>query len=447
MAVAGCSSKSSPSFTTASPPSGPDPWLTLPSILDKIVPPTFPGIDFEVTHYGAKSDGKTDCFPAFRNAIQACNKAGGGRVVVPAGNYICNGPIHLLSHVNLSLADNSKIVFGVNPLNYLPLVKVRWQGVQCYNYSPLIYAYQQKDIAITGGGVLEGQAKAFWWTWLDLQTNDFNNLQTMDQNKTPLNQRVFGDGHYLRPTFFEPFDCANILIEGVTFQDSPFWTMHPVFCSNVTVREVTVLPGTTNDDGCDPDSCNGVLIDSCTFTTSDDNIAIKSGRGQDGWSGPPSENIVVRNCTGLKSNSNGFCIGSEVSGGAKNVYVENCTAQNCESAYYIKSNSDRGGVIQDIYMRSNQASNCHRLIALDTEYAEITGHPYPPLFKDFEFENMKTDEATVTGIYFAGDARKPISDVALKNITVESTPVPLQISNATNISVQDVDINGQPVTL
>jgi polygalacturonase len=424
-----------------------DPWLAVPDLLAKLTRTAFKERDFDVTDYGAVGNNKTDCCPAFRSAILACHEAGGGRVVVPAGTYLSNGPIHLLSNVNLYLAPASKIIFGIDPADYLPPVLVRWQGIQCYNYSPLIYAYRQNNIAVTGSGVIDGQAKASWWLWEDKQAPDFDALEAMDANETPIADRIFGAGHYLRPTLFEPFRCNNVLVEGVTFQDSPFWTIHPVFCNIVVVHGVTVLPGTSNDDGCDPESCDGVLVDGCTFTTADDNMAIKSGRGNDGRSNPPSQNILIQNCTGLKSNSNGFSVGSEIGGGANNIFVQNCVSQNVEAAYYIKSNSDRGGVLRNIYMRSNQAVNCHELIFLDANYAGVIGDPYPPLFEDFYFEDMSINDATVCGIRFSGDARKPITNIWLKDITITTTPTPLEITNAQNIVSQNVMINGKTVVV
>jgi polygalacturonase len=409
--------------------------------------PNFPEVDFNVTSYGAVGDHKTDCRPAFAAAILACNQAGGGNVVVPEGTYLCNGPIHLLSNVNLFLAEGSSIVFGTNPADYLPPVLTRWQGIQCYNYSPFIYAYQQSNIAVSGSGTIDGQASKFWWIWHDYDTSDFNALVAMDANGTPVIERVFGAGHYLRPTLIETFQCTNVLIQGVTLQDSPFWTIHPVFCEVVGVYEVTVLPGTSNDDGCDPDSCNYVVIDSSTFSTADDNIAIKSGRGNDGLNNALCQNVLIDNCTGLKSGANGFSIGSETSGGINNVYVQNCLSQNVISAYLIKTNSDRGGVIEEIYMQSNQAKNVHHCVDVLTDYALPTPGPLPPTIKNVTFENITCDVATVNGIRLLGDARNPITDVTLENINIGSTILPIEVSNTTGITSTEVVINHKLTTV
>jgi polygalacturonase len=281
-------------------------------ILARIRPPRFPDRPFDVLRHGAAGDGQTDCHAAFQKAIAECHRAGGGRVHVPAGTFLSNGPIHLAGNVNLHLASGAKILFGTNPADYLPAVLTRWEGTRCHNYSPLIYALRQENIAITGEGVIDGQTRLFWHQWKQRQSADQNTLREMGARREPLERRVFGEGHYLRPSLFQPYDCRNVLVEGVTFQGSPFWTVHPVFCTNVTIRGIHVLPGTTNDDGVDPDSCRDVLIENCVFDTADDNIAIKAGRDQDAWGDRPCENIVVRNCTGVHSKANGYCIGSEM---------------------------------------------------------------------------------------------------------------------------------------
>ncbi len=206
----------------------PGPWQRLGTILDRIKPPVFPARDFEITKSGAVGDGKTDCTAAFRAAIAACNAAGGGRVVVPAGEFL-TGAIHLKSNVNLHLASGSTIRFSRDPKKYLPPVFTRWEGVELMNYSPFLYAFEQENIAITGEGTLDGQADAeFWWPWKGKanwgwrrgapeQSKDRSILSAMAEKGIPVRERVFGDGHYLRPQFIQPYRCKNVLIEGSSF--------------------------------------------------------------------------------------------------------------------------------------------------------------------------------------------------------------------------------------
>jgi polygalacturonase len=418
-------------------------WALVPGILDRIQPPRFPDRDFEIRRYGASEDGKTDCRPAILKAIQDCHAAGGGRVVVPAGNWLCNGPIHLAANVNLYLAEGATIRFGTNAADYLPAVLVRWEGTRCHNYSPLIYARGQDNIAITGRGTLDGQASRFWGEWKRKQTPDQEALRQMGMDRAPLERRVFGAGHYLRPGMFQPYECRNLLIEGVTFKDSPFWTVHPVFCANVTVRGVRVLPGTTNDDGVDPDSCRDVLIEDCVFDTADDNIAIKAGRDQDAWDGPPCENIVVRRCNGIRSRANGYCVGSEMSGSVRNVFIENNKVGDVQSALYVKSNSDRGGAVENIWMRSNTVETCDWFIKIETDYKGVAGHPYPSAYRNFHFENLTCKTARECGIYSVGIAAKPVSGIWFKDITVEKTATPSTIVNTRDLEMRNVRMNGK----
>ncbi len=417
-------------------------WALVPAILARIRPPAFPDRDFDVRRYGAAGDGKTDCHAAIAKAIAECHASGGGRVVLAAGNWLCNGPIHLAANVNLHLAEGSTIRFGTNPADYLPAVLVRWEGTRCRNYSPLIYAYRQDNIAITGRGTLDGQASHSWHEWKRKQTPDQEALRKMGMELAPLDQRIFGAGHYLRPSMFQPYECRNLLIEGVTFKDSPFWTVHPVFCGNVTVRGIRVLPGTTNDDGVDPDSCRDVLIEDCVFDTADDNIAIKAGRDQDAWDAPACENIIVRRCTGIRSRANGYCVGSEMSGSVRNVFIENNQVGDVQSALYVKSNSDRGGTVENIWMRENSVETCDWFIKIETDYKGITGHPYPSAYRNFHFEDLTCKTARECGIYSVGINAKPVAGLSFKNVTVETTATPTRILNTQAVEMTNVRING-----
>ncbi|HEY1493144.1 MAG TPA: glycoside hydrolase family 28 protein, partial [Candidatus Solibacter sp.] len=405
-------------------------------------PPRFPDRAFDVMAYGATADGKTDCRAAFTQAIAECHKSG-GKVEVPAGSYLINGPLHLLSNVNLHLASGAKILFGTNSEDYLPAVLTRWEGTRCYNYSPLIYAHKQENVAITGSGTIDGQTRLMWHAWKQKQTADQNALREMGARGVPLEQRVFGKDHFLRPSLFQPYDCRNVLIEGVTFQGSPFWTVHPVFCTNVTVRGIHVLPGTTNDDGVDPDSCQDVLIEDCVFDTADDNIAIKAGRDQDAWGDRPCENVVVRRCTGVRSKANGYCIGSEMSGDVRNVYIEDCKVGDVGSALYIKSNSDRGGTVEGIWMRSVTVESCDYFVKIETDYKDVTGHPYPSQYRNFHFEDVSCQTARRCGIYSVGTAGKPVSGVTFQNVRIEHAAIAARIEATRDVEMHKVTVNGE----
>src|SRR5579884_3626094 len=307
--------------------------------------------DFDITAYGARPD-RRDCTGTIANAISACSAAGGGRVIVPAGAYQ-TGPIHLKSNVNLHLVRGATLQFSTDPARYLPVVFTRFEGTELMNYSPLIYAFEQSNIAVTGEGTLDGQANSSnWWPWKGSERFGWrkgqpnykparDKLLEMAKRNVPVRERVFGAESYLRPNFIQPYRCDNVLIEGISIVNSPMWEIHPVLSTHVTVRNVSIDSHGPNNDGCDPESCDGVTIEGCTFNTGDDCIAIKSGRNEDGRRlHKPSRNITVRNCT-MKDGHGGVSIGSEVSGGISDVLVENCRmdSPHLERALRLKSNS------------------------------------------------------------------------------------------------------------
>ena len=412
-------------------------------ILGRIRRPQFPDRDFDIRKHGAVGDGKTDCRAAFADAIAACSASGGGRIVVPAGVYLSNGPIHLASKINLHVAEGATILFGGNPSDYLPTVLVRWESTRCYNYSPLVYAYRQENIAITGKGTLDGQAQLFWGDWKLKQKEDQDSLREMGAKGVLLERRVFGEGHHLRPALCELYDCRDILIDAVTLKGSPFWTIHPVFCANVTVRGVHVLPGTTNDDGCDPESCRDVLIEDCEFDTADDNIAIKAGRDQDAWGDRPCENIIIRRCNAKRSEANAYGIGSEMSGCVRNVFILDSSAgEIAKSVFSIKSNSDRGGSVENVWARGIRAESCDICIQLQTDYKDVVGHAYPPRYRNLHFENVTCRRARKTGISAVGLAARPIDGLCLNGVTVEAAPTEVEIRNARGVETKNVRING-----
>jgi len=263
-------------------------WNAMEAILERIQPPVFPDHEVYVTDYGATAKGE-HCGDAFNKAIIACHEAGGGRVIVPEGTFL-TGAIHLLSNVNLHLEEGAVILFSTDPEDYLPVVLTRSEGMELYTHSPLIYAYKQENIAITGKGLLDGQAsKENWWIWRGREqfgwkegmpsANDpgsFSKLFEMSEKGVPVEERIFGRGSYFRPSFVQPYLCKNILIEDVTIRNPPMWMLHPVLSENITIRRVTLhSPNAPNGDGCDPECCKDVLIEECTFNNGDDCIALK----------------------------------------------------------------------------------------------------------------------------------------------------------------------------
>ncbi|MHC4315982.1 MAG: glycoside hydrolase family 28 protein, partial [Planctomycetota bacterium] len=415
-------------------------WDLLPEILSRIVPPTFPDRDFKVTDYGAVGDGVTDCNPAFKKAIAACTKAGGGRVVVPKGTFLSNGPIHLDNNVNFHVTKDAKVLFGTKFDDYLPHVRVRWEGTECYNYSPLIYAYKKTNIALTGKGSLNGQAESSWAMWSGKTrpgTTSNEELRKMNHDDVAVEDIKI----YAKPTFFEPFECRNVLIEDVTILDYPFWCVHPTYCTNVTIRRLVVDSHNSNNDGLDPDSCTDVLLEDCFLDQSDDCLAIKAGRDNSAWrKGRPCENIVIRN---MPSNFGGIAIGSEIAGGVRNVFFYDCKYES-GNVLYCKSNLDRGGFIKNIYVKNLDIGKA-RILRLRNNYHGYRGGNYPTEIRNINIQDVHIGAGNDETISCQGVEKAPVFDVFIKNVTIdtlEKGPI-MHIRNTENIVLENVVIAGK----
>jgi polygalacturonase len=435
------------------------PWeLVMPGILARIKVPVFPKRNFLVTKYGAKADGKTNSSAAFSKAIAACNKAGGGRVVVPPGTFL-TGPIHLKSNVNLVVSKGATIKFSTDPNDYLPVVFSRWEGVELMNYSPFIYAFEQRNIAITGEGTLDGQSNAqHWWPWNGRasygwkqgdpnQRTDRGNLIAMAEKGTPVNERVFGAGHYLRPQFVQPYRCENVLIEGVTVINSPMWELHPVLCKNVTVRKVKIASHGPNNDGCNPESCSNVLIEDCDFDTGDDCIAIKSGRNADGRRlNTPTQDIIVRGCR-MKDGHGGITVGSEISGGVRNLFAENCRldSPNLDHALRVKNNAMRGGLLENFYFRNITVGQVsHAVITIDFNYEEGARGGFIPVVRNYSVDRL-TSTKSKHALDVQGLNNAPIYGLSLTNCSFDNAQEASIVKNVNHATLNNVKINGKVV--
>jgi polygalacturonase len=422
-----------------------DHWTMAKTIRSRIVEPSFRDETFLITDFGAEGDSITDCLPALNDAIMEINKAGGGTIVFPAGTYFLNGPIHLKSNIHLHLREGAVLRFTEETDRYLPMVLTRWEGTELYNYSPLIFTYQATNVAITGAGTIDGNSTKGFATWKPNQKAAQRLLRQMGNDGVPVHERLFGKGHYLRPSMIQFLGCKNVLIDGVTILDAPFWVIHPVYSKNVIIRNVTVDSWNKNNDGCDPDASVDVLIENCVFKTGDDGIAIKSGRDQDGWRvGQPTENILIRNCR-IGAIANGICIGSEMSGGVRNVFAENCRVDSALSTLYIKSNLDRGGIVENIYLRNIEVDRAKgAFLRLETNYKGHRGNHYPPIFRNFVLEDITCNEANV-GIFAEGHPEAPLLNIALRDISIGSATTPYYIRHFETFSMEDVSIDGVSV--
>lgn len=402
-------------------------------IEQSIKAPTFPERDFVITKYGAKT-GNTAAKnqKAINKAILACSKKGGGRVIVPAGTYL-TGAITLLSNVNLVVEKDAKLQFVFEPDLY-PVVPTHWEGLDCHNVSPCIYAYKQQNIAVTGEGTIDGGgSKETWWQWTGVpyfggapdklpnqRSGTRARLLKQAEDGVDMNERIFTKNDGLRPQLINFNQCENILLEDLTLLRSPFWVIHPLLSKNITVRGMKIINDGPNGDGCDPESCDGVLIENCYFNTGDDCIAIKSGRNRDGrlWD-RPSENIIIRNCE-MKNGHGGVVIGSEISGGCRNVYAENnvMDSPELERVVRIKTNTCRGGIIENINARNIKVGVCKESVLkinLDYEHNEICCRGYIPTVRNINIENITCEKSQYGVQIIALDTACYVYDINVKN--------------------------------
>jgi polygalacturonase len=423
-----------------------DLWTTAGSILARIKAPEFPSRDFDIMAHGARPDGASDCTAAFRAAIDACRAAGGGRVFVPQGRFL-TGAIRLRSNVNLHLADGATIAFDPDPTKYLPLVLTRFEGTELMNYSPFIYALDERNVAITGRGTLDGQAdQQHWWNWRTSQAQARNRLIQMATEGVPPEKRAFGDGpSKLRVNFIQPYRCTNVLIEDVSIVNSPMWEVHPVLCSNVTVRGVKIKSHGPNNDGCDPESCRDVLIEKCTFDTGDDCIALKSGRNEDGRRlHTPIENVIVRDCD-MKDGHGGVVIGSEISGGARNIFAERCRMDSpqLERVLRFKNNAARGGVIERVAMRDIAVGQVREaIVAADFFYEEGKNGAFTPVLRDVDVRNV-TSRKSKYAFLLRGFDDSPVTNIRVTDCTFDGVESPDVLEGVKDLVLKNVRVNGQ----
>ena len=412
-------------------------------ILRNIVPPKISNNTISLTKFGAVGDSVTNCKPAFDQAIQACKDKNGGKIIVPAGTYLINGPIHLTSNLCIELQKGSKLVFGTNPSDYLPAVLTSWEGTFLYNYSPFIYGYQLENVAIIGEGTIDGNASDSFGKWHAQQKESQLLSRKMNHENVPVKERIFGKGHFLRPQLIQFFECKNILMEGVTIKNSPFWCVHFLKSENITARGMKFEAFNKNNDGFDPEYSKNILIEDIDFNNGDDNVAIKAGRDHEGRkTAITSENIIIRNCRfkGL----HGVVIGSEMSAGVQNVFVENCSYGGyCKRGIYLKSNPDRGGFIRNIYVNNVEFGEVEDAFFI-TSYYHGEGKGFATDIRDVFVDSVKFRRATNAAIVIQGFPAKKVRDVHFSNVTIDSAATGLSLSNTENIVFSNVII-GQEV--
>lgn len=444
--------------------------IEAPFDMPQLKRPEFPDRTFDIREHGAvecpwDATEKHKSTEAIQKTIDACKAAGGGTVLIPAGEWL-TGAIRLKSYVNLHLAEGAVLHFSNDLADYLPVVHVRVEGVECYNYSPLIYAPHAENIAVTGKGTLHGHGR-WWWKWAS-ENRDNNRIEAA---KVPLEERAYGKGggkEGLRPTFIVPWKAKNILVEGITLNESPMWNVHPVYSENIIVRGITVNSlESPNGDGVVPDSCRNVLVEYNHLETGDDAVVIKSGLNEDGLRiGIPSENIVVRNFSArdVRTGSGGIVFGSETSGGIRNVYVHDAFFDGCDRGIRFKTTRGRGNVIENIHVRDIHMQNIERQAINFNSYYEQDAVSKSPLFRNIAINNVRVDGAA-TAIEMIGLPEKWIENVSIKNamfknvrngavarrvkeltlehLSIESNARPITLEDVFEASISDVTLKGE----
>lgn len=423
------------------------PWAEADAIADSIRRTSFPDRVETILDHDAPESGISDARPAIMAAIASVSAKGGGRVVIPAGLWLSDGPIHLESNIDLHLEAGAHLRFLPDPDSYLPAVFTRWEGTEVYTYSPFIFAQNKVNVAITGSGRIDGQGKEYWLPWRQTQSPVQRLLRDMGRDGVPVEERIFIGERRLRPHFVQFHGCEQVLVEGVEIVDSPFWLVHLVYCSDVIVRRVRCVSDHLNSDGVDPDSSRRVLIEDCDFNTGDDGVSIKAGRDQDGWRvARPSEDIVIRNCVFSGTTGGAVAIGSEMSGGVRNVFVDGFRMKQANHTLYFKANRDRGGMIRDIYIRNIEAETVHSVLVFNNDYHSYRGGDFPTDFRNVHVENVSVGKATI-GISIQGNESVPVSDVWLRNIQIREVDIPLKAQHAENITLDHVRMNGRTITM
>lgn len=435
-------------------------WLLIAAILVGVIGGPVVAADrspfHDIRNYGAVANDDAKDTDAIRKAIDAAVQAGGGTVYFSAGRYV-SGAIHLKSNITLYLDAGAVLAFSQDFDDYLPMVASRWEGTECTNFSPPIYAYRAENIAIVGRGLIDGQGKA-WWDFHRKLRAEFQQKKKIEEpskwsklfaeknaGSPMLKERWEPFGCFLRPPMIQPVECRNVRIEGISLKDPPFWTINPVYCENVTVTGISIKnpDDSPNTDGVNPDSCRNVHISDCHISVGDDCITIKSGRDEDGRRvGRPCENITVTNCTMLDGHG-GVVIGSEMSGGVRRVTISNCVFDGTDRGIRIKTTRGRGGAIEDIRVSNVVMTRIASApFDLNMFYQKMPEEPVSertPILRNLHFSDITIKDSPAAG-FILGLPEMPVDNVTFCNLSIEAEKG-FSCSNAKNIAFRNVRIN------
>ncbi len=405
---------------------------------------------YDVTKFGAKKDSSKLATEAIKKAIDAAAKVGGGTVYFPAGKYL-TGPIHLKSNITLFIDAGAELHFSDNFDHYLPMVESRWEGTEVINFSPLIYANNVENIAIIGRGLIDGHGKN-WWRFSEVEVKKLTEDSKWQKEFKRLNPNVLApdlpgwiERGFLRPPFIQFLNSKNIQIKDIKIQNSPFWTINPQYCDNVTIDGVTLFnPPSPNTDGINPESCKNVRIANCFISVGDDCITIKSGKDRSGRKvNIPAENYVITNCTMLRGHG-GVVIGSEMSGGVKNIAITNCIFDGTDRGIRLKTARGRGGVVEDIRINNVIMRNIRdQAIVMDMQYAKTEVEPISertPIFRNIHISDITA--TTNRAGFVNGLEELPIENISFTNVNMIANNG-FRIRNSKDVTFNNVQVNSK----
>ena len=393
----------------------------------------YPDRVYNISHFGAVDGGEVLNKDVISRVIKTCHDAGGGTVLIPEGKWL-TGQIHFQSNVNLHIQDSAELIFSDDYNEYLPAVQSSWEGMECFNYSPLIYAFNCRNVTLSGKGKLIAKIDKWeeWYGRPPLHMEGLKNLYEMAVKNVPVKDRDMTKRDYhFRPQFIQFNRCSNVVIENISIRNSPFWTVHLLLCKGVIVKGLDIFAHGHNNDGIDPEMTQNLLIENCTFDQGDDAIAIKAGRDHDGWRlNTPTENIVIRNCI-VKNGHQLMAIGSEISAGVRNVYLHDCIIPTegktlLNNIVFIKTNSGRGGFVSNIHVKNIKATKVSAgVLGIATDVFYQWKNLVPQYEKRLTAINgiyLSDIEVNQADIPFSisGDMEMPVQDVILRNIKVKN---------------------------
>ena len=408
------------------------------SILSQVTGATLNQHEVLLSKFGGRGDSLTDCHPAFQKAMRYASRHGGAKIVLMPGVWLCKGPVHLVDNVTLDIREGATLRFVAAPSAYLPMVETSWEGTFLWNYSPFIYGRGLRNVAIVGRGTIDGDAGDTFATWHDLQKDGQQLSRDYNHRGTPVAERRFGAGYRLRPHLLQLYECSGVTIADVFVCRAPFWCLHLLKSENILMRGIRYDAKLVNNDGIDIESSRNVIIEDIYFNNGDDNIAIKSGRDNDGWTlSGPSENILIRQChfKGLHA----VVIGSEMSGGVQNIVVEDCDYSGyCKRGIFVKINPDRGGFVRRIYINKVKFGEVLDLFYVTSMYAGqgLDNHHFSAV-ENIHVDGLSARKVNGTALVLQGTEAKPLRNISFRNVSADEVSHGLSFENTEPVTLQD----------